>query len=110
MPQPDTLAVVDFAENAPFRRSWRDFLTGAAGPRPIGVDYWIRVHRRAVACWFEITLASQDALCVPAARVPLNERGRVGAPLSCAPGKAFDSARACTRANEAIKQKTRLTI
>jgi predicted dehydrogenase len=35
---------------------------------------------------------------------------RVGTPLSCGPDKALDSARACIRANEAIKQKTRLTI
>jgi hypothetical protein len=35
---------------------------------------------------------------------------RVGTPLACGPDKAFDSARACIRANEAIKQKTRLTI
>ena len=35
---------------------------------------------------------------------------RVGTPLSCGPDKAFDSARACIRANEAIKQKARLTI
>ena len=35
---------------------------------------------------------------------------RVGTPLACGPDKAIDSARACIRANEAIKQKTRLTI
>jgi predicted dehydrogenase len=35
---------------------------------------------------------------------------RVGTPISCGPDKAFDSARACIRANEAIKQKARLTI
>ena len=35
---------------------------------------------------------------------------RVGTPLSCGPDKALASARACIRANEAIKQKTRLTI
>jgi predicted dehydrogenase len=35
---------------------------------------------------------------------------RVGTPLSCGPEKAFASARACIRANEAIKQKARLTI
>jgi hypothetical protein len=35
---------------------------------------------------------------------------RVGTPLSCGADKAFDSARACIRANEAIKQKARLTI
>ena len=35
---------------------------------------------------------------------------RVGTPLACGPDKAFDSARACIRANEAIKTKTRVTI
>jgi predicted dehydrogenase len=35
---------------------------------------------------------------------------RVGAAVSCGPEKALDSARACIRANDAIKQKTRLTI
>jgi hypothetical protein len=35
---------------------------------------------------------------------------RVGTHISCGPDKAYDSARACIRANEAIKQKTRLTI
>ena len=35
---------------------------------------------------------------------------RVGTPLACGPGKAFDSARACIRANESINQKARLTI
>jgi hypothetical protein len=35
---------------------------------------------------------------------------RVGTPLSCGPEKAFDSARACIGANQAIKQKTRVTI
>jgi predicted dehydrogenase len=35
---------------------------------------------------------------------------RVGTPLACGPEKAFDSARACIRANESINQKARLTI
>jgi predicted dehydrogenase len=35
---------------------------------------------------------------------------RVGTPVACGPDKAFDSARACIRANDAIKQKTRLSI
>ncbi len=35
---------------------------------------------------------------------------RVGTPLACGMDKAFASARACIRANEAIKQKTRLTV
>jgi FAD:protein FMN transferase len=77
MPQPDTLALVNFAEHAPFRRTRRDFLTGAAGRRSIGDDYWIRVHRRAMACRFEITLASQDGASVPAARAALNEIDRL---------------------------------
>jgi thiamine biosynthesis lipoprotein len=72
MPQPDTLAGVDFTDNGPSRRSRRDFLTGASGRRAVGDDYWIRVHRRAMACRFEITLASGDAGWVPAARAALN--------------------------------------
>jgi predicted dehydrogenase len=35
---------------------------------------------------------------------------RVGTPVACGMDKAFDSARACIRANEAIKQKARLAI
>jgi predicted dehydrogenase len=35
---------------------------------------------------------------------------RVGTPLACGPQKAMDSARACIRANEAIKQKARLAL
>jgi predicted dehydrogenase len=35
---------------------------------------------------------------------------RVGTPVACGPDKAIASARPCIRANEAIKQKTRLTI
>lgn len=35
---------------------------------------------------------------------------RVGTPLACGPDKAIDSAKACITANEAIKQKARLTI
>ncbi len=35
---------------------------------------------------------------------------RVGTPLACGPEKAFDSARACILANDAITQKARLTI
>ena len=82
MSQPDTLALVEFAENGPSRRSRRDFLTGVAGRRTIGDDYWIRVHRRAMACRFEITLASQDAAWVPAARAALNEIDRIEDQLS----------------------------
>ncbi|HET7218878.1 MAG TPA: FAD:protein FMN transferase [Vicinamibacterales bacterium] len=61
------------------RPSRRDFLTGA--PRRHD-DYWIRVHRRAMACRFEITLESRDAAAVPAARDALNEIDRLEEALS----------------------------
>src|SRR5262245_47713722 len=35
-------------------------------------DYWIKIHRRAMACRFEITLDSRDARFVPAAQEALN--------------------------------------
>lgn len=92
MPQPDTLALVDFAENGPFRRTRRDFLTGTAGRRDLGDDYRIRVHRRAMACRFEISLASGDAGWVPAARTALNEIDGIESELSAnlvAVGKGY---------------------
>ena len=79
MPQPHSLATVDAP---PLRRSRRDFLRGSAARRSIGEDYWIRVHRRAMACRFEITLASQDASWVPAARAALDEIDRLEDQLS----------------------------
>jgi len=63
-------------------RSRRDFLTGASSRRPLDDDYWIRVHRRAMACRFEITLASGDAAAVPVARAALNEIDRIEDQLS----------------------------
>ena len=36
-------------------------------------SYWIRVHRQAMACRFEITLAAEDARLVPAARTALDD-------------------------------------
>src|SRR5262245_8337256 len=82
MRQPGTFALVDFAKHGPPRRSRRDFLTGASPSREEAADYWIRVHRRAMACRFEITLASQDAGAVPAARAALNEIDRLEDDLS----------------------------
>ena len=61
------------------RPSRRAFLTGA--PRRSD-DYWIRVHRRAMACRFEITLESGDAAAVPAARDALNAIDRLEDALS----------------------------
>ncbi len=99
MPQPDSLtpvsascsglppAAAGASAEGPRRdpaslRSRRDFLTGIPG-RPLpDDDYWIRVHRRAMACRFEITLASGDAASVPAARAALNEIDRIEDQLS----------------------------
>jgi thiamine biosynthesis lipoprotein len=39
--------------------------------------YWVRVHRRAMACRFEVTLPEEDARHVPAAREALDEVDRV---------------------------------
>jgi thiamine biosynthesis lipoprotein len=44
--------------------------------------YWIRVHRRAMACRFEITLAAEDGAFVPAARTALDEIDRLEDELS----------------------------
>jgi thiamine biosynthesis lipoprotein len=45
-------------------------------------SYWIRVHRQAMACRFEITLAAEDARLVPAARTALDEIDRLEDELS----------------------------
>jgi thiamine biosynthesis lipoprotein len=47
-----------------------------------GADYWVRVHRRAMACRFEVTLSGEDAAHVPAARAALDEADRIEALLS----------------------------
>jgi thiamine biosynthesis lipoprotein len=47
-----------------------------------GADYWIRIHRRAMACRFEVTLSGEDAGHAPAAREALDEADRVEAALS----------------------------
>jgi thiamine biosynthesis lipoprotein len=47
-----------------------------------GADYWIRVHRRAMACRFEVTLSGEDARHVPAAREVLDEIDRIESALT----------------------------
>jgi thiamine biosynthesis lipoprotein len=42
-----------------------------------GAGYWIRVHRRAMACRFEVTLSGEDGRQVPAAREALDEVDRI---------------------------------
>jgi thiamine biosynthesis lipoprotein len=52
----------------------------AAGEAACG--HWIRVHRRAMACRFEITLAAADGAFVPAAMRALDEIDRLEQELS----------------------------
>jgi len=44
--------------------------------------HWVRVHRTAMACRFEVTLSSERAGDVPAARLALDEADRIEAALS----------------------------
>jgi thiamine biosynthesis lipoprotein len=67
--------------------SRRRFFTSLAhdpADAPVGAeqDYWIRLHRTAMACRFEITLADRDGAFVPAARAALEEIDRLEAELS----------------------------
>jgi thiamine biosynthesis lipoprotein len=69
----------------PARRSAvsrRAFLTGTPPPAVADAGHWIHVHRRAMACRFEITLASEHAAWVPHARAALDEIDRIEAQLS----------------------------
>jgi thiamine biosynthesis lipoprotein len=64
---------------APLSR--RRFLTAA---RPVSLDtgYWVRVHRPAMACRFEITFDSIDAHHVPSAQAALNQIDQIEAELT----------------------------
>jgi thiamine biosynthesis lipoprotein len=44
--------------------------------------HWVRVHRTAMACRFEVTLSSENARDVPAARLALDEADRIEAALT----------------------------
>jgi FAD:protein FMN transferase len=44
--------------------------------------HWVRVHRTAMACRFEVTLSSEHADDVPAARLALDEADRIEAALT----------------------------
>jgi FAD:protein FMN transferase len=50
-----------------------------ADPPP---EHWIRVHRRARACRFEVTLRDRDAQHIPAAHAALDEIDRIEARLT----------------------------
>lgn len=47
-----------------------------------GADHWIRVHRPAMACRFEITLSGEHARYVPTVRDALREADRLEAALT----------------------------
>jgi thiamine biosynthesis lipoprotein len=52
----------------------RNFLSFDFGDRrAAGTDHWIRVHRGAMACRFEVMLSQEDAAGIPAARAALDE-------------------------------------
>ena len=57
----------------PPRLARRELLTRLVPARGGAEGHWIRVHRPAMACRFEVTLASEDARFVPAARAALDE-------------------------------------
>ena len=61
--------------------SRRDLLQGRPPAREED-GHWVRVHRRAMACRFEVTLMSEDARWVDAARDALDEADRVEAVLT----------------------------
>jgi thiamine biosynthesis lipoprotein len=65
------------------RRFFTSFARGPADARAVEEqDFWIRLHRPAMACRFEITLAARDGSFVPAARAALEEIDRLEAELS----------------------------
>jgi thiamine biosynthesis lipoprotein len=51
----------------------RNFLSFDFGDRPRDPDHWVRIHRIAMACRFEVMLSSDDAGDVAAARLALDE-------------------------------------
>lgn len=71
------------AARTPRRRSGhtRRALFSFRGAAPTA-DYWIRVHRTAMACRFEIALSGEDAHHVPAARAALDEVDRIESRLT----------------------------
>jgi thiamine biosynthesis lipoprotein len=66
------------AERQPGRPlSRRQLFAIPRGSEPPEEGHWIRVHRRAMACRFEVTLSDEDARHVPAARAALDEVDRI---------------------------------
>ncbi len=59
-----------------------DLPHAAEHPPETDAGYWLRVHRRAMACRFEVTLSGEDSAFLEAARDALAEVERVEARLS----------------------------
>jgi thiamine biosynthesis lipoprotein len=57
--------------------SRRNFLSLDFGDRRAAGDHWVRVHRVAMACRFEVMLSSDDAIDVEAARAALDEADEI---------------------------------
>jgi len=55
----------------------RNFLSLDFGDHRAAGDHWVRVHRVAMACRFEVMLSSDDAIDVEAARAALDEADEV---------------------------------
>lgn len=62
--------------------SRRDLLRQRLPGPAVAEGHWIRVHRQAMACRFEVTLSDQDEPAVAAARAALDEADRVEACLT----------------------------
>jgi thiamine biosynthesis lipoprotein len=69
-------------ERSPAPLSRRDLLAFTRLRPDSGSAHWIRVHRAAMACRFEITLSGDDEPLVSAARAPLDEADRIEAALT----------------------------
>ena len=60
----------------------REFLSFSSGWNPADTEFWIRVHRPAMACRFEIALPADAARDIPAAREALDAIDVIEATLS----------------------------
>src|SRR5260221_14752720 len=74
----DTTAVAP--ARAPLGR--REFLSFSPTWNPADTEFWIRIHRPAMACRFEIMLPSHAASDIPAAREALDRVDAIEAALS----------------------------
>ena len=76
----------------------RNFLSLDFGDRRSAGDHWVRVHRVAMACRFEVMLSSDDAIDVEAARAALDEADEIDATLTIFRDSDVSSCRAVSTA------------